>query len=419
MPNPCVQRETPRRSEDTPATTWRTAELQQMLEGVIDCVISPRCLLVRHTDSSTGKDSISMFKHRARYAMPLVAFAALAVPQLGAAEVRDRAGIFTAEAVRKAETVLDRIERRTKIPVVIETIEAIPGLGEDSSASEKRKAVELLAEKRAREIGYEGVYLLISKNDHVFSPLLVRKRFDSLLPREKRQEVRDTLAREFKGGQFDEGLLKATALLDSALAEAPAVSGLRRAVPGVPAPGRGDVHGAKFGLGTLVAIGLGIVGVLLLLRVLGGVFGRAGGGYSAPMGMGGMPGPGTGPGPGYGPGYGGGYGAPRGGFFSGMLGGLGGALAGNWLYDQFSGHHGGAGHSDAAAHPSAESPASADAGGDEFVGGDDHGGQGTSWDDPGGADAGGGDGGGGDGGGDWGGGGGGGDWGGGGDGGGW
>jgi len=37
--------------------------------------------------------------------MPLVAFAALAVPQLGAAEIRDRAGIFTAEAIKKAETV--------------------------------------------------------------------------------------------------------------------------------------------------------------------------------------------------------------------------------------------------------------------------------------------------------------------------
>ena len=30
-----------------------------------------------------------------------------------------------------------------------------------------------------------------------------------------------------------------------------------------------------------------------------------------------------------------------GGFFSGLLGGLGGAMAGNWLYDQMSGRHGG------------------------------------------------------------------------------
>ncbi len=359
-----------------------------------------------------------MFKHRARFAVPLVAFAALAGPQLGAAEIRDRGGIFTAEAIKKAETVLDRIERRTKIPVVIETIETLPGLERDASAPEKRRAVDQLAEKRAREIGYEGVYLLISKEDQVFSPLLVREQLASLLPREKRQQVRDLLAREFKLRRFDEGLIKTAEYLDDALAAAPATVDRQRAVGGVPVHRRGEAQGGKFGLGTLFAIGLGIVGVLLLLRVLGGVFGRTGGGYSAPMGMGGMPGPGMGPGPGYGPGYGGGSGAPRSGFFSGMLGGLGGALAGNWLYDQFSGRHGGAGHSDAAAYPAAESPAPADRGGDDFVGGNDDGGQGTSWADPGGADAGGGDWGGGDGGGDWGGGGGG-DSGGGGDGGGW
>ena len=119
-----------------------------------------------------------MFKHRARFAVPLVALAALTVPQLGAAEIRDRGGIFTADAIKKAETVLDRIERRTKIPVVIETSEAIPGLERDAPAPEKRRAVDQLAEKRAREIGNEGVYLLISKEDRVFSPLLVR----SILP---------------------------------------------------------------------------------------------------------------------------------------------------------------------------------------------------------------------------------------------
>ena len=113
--------------------------------------------------------------------MPLVAFAALAVPQLGAAEIRDRAGLFGSEAVKKAEAELDRIEQRTKIPVVIETIEAIPGLGRDSSASEKRTAIERLAEQQAREIGYEGVYLLISKNDHVFSPCW-SKAFRCILP---------------------------------------------------------------------------------------------------------------------------------------------------------------------------------------------------------------------------------------------
>ena len=95
-----------------------------------------------------------------------------------------------------------------------------------------------------------------------------------------------------------------------------------------------------------------------------------------------------------------------------MLGGLGGALAGNWLYDQFSGRHGGPGHTDAGSYVPTESTSAYDPTGDAPVGADDDGGMGASWgDDPGAADTGG-DWSGGDGGGDWGGGGG--DWGGGG-----
>ena len=292
-----------------------------------------------------------MLRNRWMSVLPLLVLTALAVPQLGAAEIRDRAGMFSAEAVRKAQAEFDRSERRTSVPVVIETIPAIPGLERGASSVEKRRAIEALAEKRAKEIGYEGVYLLISRDDHVFSELLVRERYASLLPRERRQAVRDALVGEFKNGHFDAGLVKAAATLAESLSEAP-VAAPRRAVPAVPAPRRGDA--GKFGLGTLLVIGLGIFGVLVLLRVLGGLFSR-GGGYPAQMGMGGMrPGMGPGPGPGYGaPGYG--YGGPRGGgFFSGMLGGLGGALAGNWLYDQFSGHHAGAGHVDAGSYTSGE-----------------------------------------------------------------
>ena len=95
---------------------------------------------------------------------------------------------------------------------------------------------------------------------------------------------------------------------------------------------------------TILLIGGGILAVFLILRVLGGLFGRSSGaGYPNQAGGMGMPRPGMGPGGG--PGYyggGGGYGGrPGGGFFSSLLGGLGGAMAGNWLYDQMSGRHGG------------------------------------------------------------------------------
>lgn len=361
--------------------------------------------------------------------VPVAALLAFASVPAAASSVRDRAGIFSPAAVSKVESELDRIEQRTGVPVIIETVESLPGVGRDASPKARSQAVEDAAEKRAREIGYEGVYLLISKNDKVFSPVLVRKHLDSRLPRQKRLAIRDALNDEFKGGRFDQGLARVAQLLDRDLSSTAGRAEAPRGVAGVPVQQRGHNPGVGFGIGTLVMIALGIFGILLLFRVLGSAFGRSAGGYPGPGGPTGYPGPGMG-GPGYGgPGYGG-YGAPRGGFFSGMLGGLGGALAGNWLYDQFSGRHGGH-HTDAGTYYPTESATSPDPAGEGFVGGDDTPGGGTSWEDTGGGgdwgggggDWGGGDGGGGGdwggGGGDWGGGGG--DWGGGGggDGGGW
>ncbi len=343
--------------------------------------------------------------------LPITALSALVSGSAEASSVRDRAGIFSPAVVKKVEAQLDQIERKSGVPIVIETIDSLPGIARDASSSDKSQLVERVAEQRAREIGYEGVYLLISKNDRVFSKVLVREQLESRLPREKRLSVRDALRDEFKAGRFDEGLIRTVKILDSSLT-GPVRALAPRGVPGPPAQ-RGEAHGSKFGVGSLLAIGLGIFGVLLLFRVLGGMFGRSAGGYHGPMQAGGMPGPGMGPGvggPGYGPGYG--YGGRGGGLFSGMLGGLGGALAGNWLYDQFSGRHAGS-HSDASSYTPTDTSTGYDPAGGGFVGGDDDGGGGTSWDS-------GNDGGNwGDTGGDWGGGDGGGDWGGGGDGGGW
>src|SRR5262249_22171665 len=139
----------------------------------------------------------------------------------------------------------------------------------------------------------------------------------------------------FKNGDFDAGLLQGVRTITS---EASAVRGqLGGGVPrGAAPPGRrvgvpnraANPHGG-FGLGSLLGIGLLIVGVLFLVRLLGGLFGAGSRGYAG--------GPGRMGGPGYGPGYG--YGGGGGGFLSSVFGGIGGALAGNWLYDQFSGRH--------------------------------------------------------------------------------
>lgn len=338
-------------------------------------------------------------------ALPLIAAALAWSPAANAAEVRDRAGMFSPEAVKKADAELNRIERQTGVPIHIETVDAIPGLGSNVTEKAKHDAVNDLALKHARENRGGGLYLLISKRDKVFSRLLVSDHFATAFPEPDRLKVRDALLSSFKSSDMDGGLLAAAAAIDEALPDhkvAEARPQPRRGL--VPnAPGRVAVERrpqqepAQFGIGTLFAIALGILGVLFVIRLLSGAFGGGPAGY--PKGMPGGPGMG-GPGMG-GPGMGGpGYGYGRGGgFFSSMLGGIGGAMAGNWLYDQFSGRHSGGHHTDASGY----TPTS---GQDDF-GSDSPGGDDTwsSGDSGGGGDWGGGDWGGGGGGGDWGGGG--------------
>ena len=84
----------------------------------------------------------------------LLALALPAVSRVEASEIRDRAGMFSPEAVKKAQAELDRIERKTRIPVVIETIDSIPGLdkhGSEPPPAERRSTIWPMSASRRSE----------------------------------------------------------------------------------------------------------------------------------------------------------------------------------------------------------------------------------------------------------------------------
>jgi uncharacterized protein len=325
-------------------------------------------------------------------------------PTTVASSIEDRANLFSAEAVRDAQAKLDRLERKTHVPVVIEIVDSVPGL-DTVSDNEKRSRINSYAVSRDREIGNQGVYLLISKGDRLISNVLIRERLARALPESQRLAIRNALTDEFKKRDFDAGLQQAVSRLERSLSEAAAAGTLpavrERGPAGGAVPARRGAGKGGSAMSTLLMIAVGIVGVLFVIRLLGAVFGgRASTPYPPQMG-GGMGGARPGYGGGFGgPGYGPGYGGRGGGFFSGMLGGLGGALAGNWLYDQFSGRHGSSHYSGSSSYVPPDEMGNAFPGGDNIIGAGDDGGMGASWDDAGG----GGDWGGDVGGGDWGGG---------------
>src|SRR6478609_1613908 len=92
---------------------------------------------------------------RARW---LLALPALMIATSGAtlaSEVRDKAGMFGAEAVRKAEAELNRIEREYQVPVTIETVESLNG-----------KNVTDVLREHAKASDARGIYALIARRDH-------------------------------------------------------------------------------------------------------------------------------------------------------------------------------------------------------------------------------------------------------------
>lgn len=358
------------------------------------------------------------------FAWPALILAAGALAP--AAEIRDGAGMFGAETVRKAQTELDRIEREYSVPVTVETVKTLNG-----------KNINDVLEGHAKAANAEGVYALIARDDHKIQ-VLAGNSYHKHLTTERMLSIRQAFESKFRTRDYDGGLTEGVRKLDGTLAEAKAEAGgslkdasppARRAVNAPAAPRRPAARTSSWGAGSLIGIVLMILAALLVFRIIGALFSsaRGGGNYGPGYGPGRMGGPGYGGGgPGYGPGYGGGGGG--GGFMSSLFGGIGGAMAGNWLYDKMSGNHQG-GYSDQAGYGAAgasgpgvtdqsaapsEWDQSADAGGDWGAANTaDAGNAGGDWGGTGGGDwgGGGGDWGGGasDGGGDWGGGGGGGD----------
>lgn len=310
-------------------------------------------------------------------ALALAPAAWLLVGPAGAATIRDQAGMFSDAAVRAARSELDRVERETRLPVTVETVESLDG-----------RPIGQVLRNHARQTGAVGLYVLLARDDHKIE-VVASDRYTGAFGSSRTTAVRDAFLGPLKQRDFDAALAQGVRVIGeeaqqargeiAAAAQGAAARPVRGAPAGAPRAGGG------FGIGTLLFLGLIIFGAMFVFRMLGSMFG-AGRGYT--MGPGGRPmyGPG-----GYG--YGGGGG---GGFLSSVFGGIGGALAGNWLYDQMSGrHHHNVGSMDSTGY------GSSDAG----TQGDDWSGSGSVGDWGGG---------GGDAGGDWGGGGGGGDWGGGG-----
>ena len=149
-------------------------------------------------------------------------------------EIRDAAELFSPEAIKKAETALERIERDTRVATVIETIESLDG-----------EKIEEAALERARRSGGRGIYILIAKSETKIQ-VLVSKEFTGLVSEPQRVAIREAFIEDFKKRDFDAGLERAVEEIGEVLAKAKADGKFGGLAEG---PGRGEGAGLRVAAG--------------------------------------------------------------------------------------------------------------------------------------------------------------------------
>ncbi len=194
--------------------------------------------------------------------LPLFGLLLIGTPsELVSAEIHDNAGMFGDDAVREAQSSLDRLESEFGVPIVIETIDSLQG-----------ETIEAVSLRRARQSDRKGIYILMARDERQME---VRD-YQSFLGSARRQTILDTFLTSFKKDEFDEGLTRGIAAIEPVLAEVKARSEARQAnAPPVNVLREGNPHRANRGfpapaprrrtpgVGFVFMIGVFIVGGLI------------------------------------------------------------------------------------------------------------------------------------------------------------
>lgn len=142
----------------------------------------------------------------ARFTLPLVLLGTLVLPPAsaqapsdsavpaGRSDVVDPVGLFGQEALAAARLALRKAERETGISVLIEVVEGLRG-----------EPLEDAARQAAQRATGQGVFVLIAKQEKRLQ-VLVRRPYESRLPKDRQVSVRDSMLDAFKTGDFDGGL---------------------------------------------------------------------------------------------------------------------------------------------------------------------------------------------------------------------
>ncbi len=151
-----------------------------------------------------------------------------------ASGVRNGAQLFKAEVVGQVSQELERLERDLHVATFIETIESLKG----EPAGE-------VAARLARKNAFEGIFILIAKEEHKIE-VLVSPSLENALPRRGRALINSAFVPGFRQRDYDAGLKAAVTAIREQLASTSRAGTLRNsrstatsAAAMLPAPAAG------------------------------------------------------------------------------------------------------------------------------------------------------------------------------------
>ena len=123
------------------------------------------------------------------------------------AEIRDRAGIFGADAIAEARRELERVSRKTGLSIIIETIDSLDG-----------RPAERVALDLARRSGIHGIFMLIAQKEHKIEVMGSAEARDVVSDAHRRKIVA-AFAEGFSRRDYNEGLKRGVAAIVAMLEE--------------------------------------------------------------------------------------------------------------------------------------------------------------------------------------------------------
>ena len=142
------------------------------------------------------------------WAVGVVAILAVAWPAAASEPgIRDSGEFFSTQAIEQAGRTLQKIKQEFGKDVVVETFPAIPEDVRGSyDANAKNRFYDSWITREARRQGVNGVLILITKEPAHFQVGVGNKTRQKEFTVADRDALRDTILRDFRQKQFDQGL---------------------------------------------------------------------------------------------------------------------------------------------------------------------------------------------------------------------